>query len=455
MDIIGSIINEQKEYFASGKTLDVKLRLKYLKAFKTAIKQRESDICTALNADLNKSASESYMVEIGMVLEDLSFCIKHLKKWVKPKRRSSPLAQFPSKSYMLPSPYGNTLIIAPWNYPFLLSIQPLVGAIAAGNTVILKPSRASAATSAIMKELIESVFPQGLAACLYGIDGVNNTILDHKFDYIFFTGGKEIGQKVYRAAAENLTPVTLELGGKSPVVVDETAKIDLAARRLVFGKLLNAGQTCIAPDYIIAHRSIADKLVENIKKYIGKLYPDALNCEYYGKIINERHYERVKKLITGNVVYGGGFDDATHKIEPTVIYPATADDPAMQEEIFGPVFPVLTYTDKNEIFDIINKHPTPLAFYLFTGKKKNEKYILPRVMFGGGCVNDVIMHIATSKMPFGGVGSSGIGSYHGLKSFETFSHYKSILKKSNTIDLPIRYTPYSKLKDKLVHFFMK
>ena len=453
--MIESIIETQRKYFDDGKTLDVRTRLSYLKALKKAIVANESKIAAALKTDLGKSPSESYMTEIGMVLEDLSCHIKHLKKWAKPKRRRSPLAQFPSKSYILPSPYGNTLIISPWNYPFLLSMQPLVGAIGAGNTALLKPSRASAATSTVMKELIESVFPQGLAACVYGTDGINDEILTYKFDYVFFTGGKDVGKKVYEAASKNLTPVTLELGGKSPVVIDKTAKIDLAAKRVVFGKFLNVGQTCVAPDYVIAHESVADKFVQCLKKYIAKFYPDALGNDSYGKIISARHYDRVKNLIGGNIACGGNFDDEKRKIEPTVIYPATIDDPAMQEEIFGPVLPVLTYSTEEQLLEIISKHPTPLAFYLFTSKKKTEKRLLPRVAFGGGCVNDTIIHIASTYIPFGGVGGSGIGSYHGAKSFETFSHMKSVLKKSNTIDLPIRYTPYSKGKDKMIRFFMK
>lgn len=453
--MIEQIISTQRKYFDDGYTLNVNTRLNYLKAFKKAIAEFEPKICAALKADLGKSASESYMSEIGMVLEDLSCHIKHLKSWAKPKRKKTPLAQFPAKSYVLPSPYGNVLIISPWNYPFLLSIQPLVGAIAAGNTVLLKPSRASANTSAVMKELIEAVFPQELAACVYGTDGINEEILEHKFDYVFFTGGKEVGKKVYAAAAKNLTPVTLELGGKSPVIVDKSAKIDLAARRIVFGKFLNVGQTCVAPDYIVAHTSVADKLVESIKKYIAIQYPDALKSDAYGKMISERHYDRVKKLICGNVACGGGFDDNTHKIEPTVIYPATVNDPAMQEEIFGPVLPVLTYTAEQELLDIISRNPTPLAFYLFTTNKRAEKTLLNQFAFGGGCVNDTIMHIASSHIPFGGVGGSGIGCYHGENSFKTFSHFKSIIKNSNALDLPIRYAPYTKGKDKLIRFFMK
>lgn len=456
--MIEEIVNEQRAYFKSGKTLDVKTRLFHLKNLKAAIKAHESEINSALLSDLGKSPSESYMTEIGMTLGELSHVIGHLKKWAKPIRRRSPLAQYPSKSYILPSPYGNTLVISPWNYPFLLSIQPAIGAIAAGNTVIIKPSRASAATSAVLRKIVESTLPAGLCSVLFGDNcekDVNERILEYKFDYVFFTGGAEVGRKVYAKASESLTPVTLELGGKSPVIVDETAKIDLAARRIVFGKLLNAGQTCIAPDYVIAHKSVADKLVSCIKKYIDKMYSGGIRCKHFGKIISERHYNRVKNLLSGNIYCGGGFDDDERKIEPTVIYPASLDIPAMQEEIFGPVLPVLTYSDEREIFDIIAEHPTPLAMYLFTTNKKTEKRLTSKIMFGGGCVNDTIVHIATSYIPFGGVGTSGTGSYHGKASFETFSHFKSVLKKSNKLDLPLRYSPYSDKKDKLVKFFMK
>lgn len=453
--MIENIIEAQRKYFQTHKTLDVKTRLAYLKKLKATIIANEDDIAAALKADLGKSKNESYMAEIGMVLEDLGNHIKHLKKWAKPKRRRSPLAQFPSKSYILPSPRGNVLIISPWNYPFLLSMQPLVGAIAAGNTVVLKSSRSSAATSAAMKRIIEKVFPPELVVSVYGDDGINAEVLTYKFDYIFFTGGKEVGQKVYEAASKFLTPVTLELGGKSPAVVDGTAKIDLAAKRIVFGKFLNVGQTCVAPDYVIAHESIADKLAESLKKYITKLYPNALSNDDYGKIISERHYERVKGLISGNVYCGGGFDDAARKIEPTVLYPASMGDAAMRQEIFGPVLPVLTYSTDEELADIISKNHEPLAFYLFTSKRKAEKTLLPRVAFGGGCVNDVVIHLASTQLPFGGFGGSGMGSYHGKKSFETFSHFKSILKKSNVVDLPFRYTPYTKGKDRLIRFFLK
>lgn len=452
---IEKTVKSQREYFDNGNTLDVKTRIAYLKKLKTAIKDNEILLAEALKADLGKSASEAYMCETGMVLEDLSHHIKRLKSWAKCKKRKTPLAQFPSKGYILPSPYGCTLILSPWNYPLLLSLQPLVGAVGAGNTVILKPSRFSENTSAAMKKIIESVFPPEYVYVAYEGEGLSQQLLSYKFDYIFFTGGARVGRSVYEAAAKNLTPVTLELGGKSPVIVDRTAKIDLAAKRVAFGKFLNVGQTCVAPDYVLVHESVADEFTQSLKKYIGKMFPDALKNESYGKIITQKHFERIKGLIGGNVFVGGGSDEKTRKIEPTVIYPAACDDAVMQEEIFGPVLPVIKFTDREEIFEIISKNPTPLALYLFTGKKSAERQILSRVAFGGGCVNDVVIHLACTSLPFGGVGSSGTGSYHGRKSFETFSHNKSVLKKSSLIDLPIRYAPYTKFKDRLIKFFMK
>lgn len=452
--MIENLVKKQREYFKSGKTLDVNMRVEYLKKLKAVIKRDQKKVANALYEDLGKSSTEAYMCEIGMVLEELSTHIKNVKSWAKREKKSSPLAQFPSKSFRLPSPYGNVLIISPWNYPFLLSLQPLIGAVGAGNTVLLKPSRASVSTSKIIKEIVEEVFPDAYVACVYEGDSLNEEILTYKFDYIFFTGGKSVGKTVYKSASENLTPVTLELGGKSPAVIDKTAKIELSAKRVAFGKFLNAGQTCVAPDYVIAHKDIADEFVACLKKQISVLYPDPLNNKDYGKIINARHFERVKNLLNANVVYGGKYDESARKIEPTVIFPASEHDEAMQEEIFGPVLPVLTYSTDEELLEIIERNPTPLAFYLFTRDNKLQKKILNSVQFGGGCVNDTVIHLA-SKLPFGGVGNSGIGSYHGEQSFYTFSHFKSVLKKSNSIDLPMRYSPYKKFHDKLIRFFMK
>lgn len=418
--MIEEIIKSQREYFDGGNTLNVNTRISYLKKLKAAIKQNEGALCDALRADLGKSASEAYMSEIGMVLEDLTHHIKHLKSWARCKKRKTPLAQFPSNGYLLPSPYGCTLILSPWNYPFLLSFQPLIGAVGAGNTVILKPSRFSEHTSAAMKSIVESVFPPEYVSVVYEGEGLSQQLLEYKFDYIFFTGGARVGKSVYEAAAKKLTPVTLELGGKSPVIIDKYAKVDLAAKRVAFGKFLNVGQTCVAPDYVLVHESVADKFCESLKKYVAQMFPDALNNDNYGKIITQKHFERLKGIIDGNIYLGGKTDGAARRIEPTVIYPASCDDKAMQEEIFGPILPVIKYFSESEIYEIIAKHPTPLALYLFTSKKSVEKRLLSRIAFGGGCVNDVVIHLACTSLPFGGVGNSGTGSYHGKKSFETF-----------------------------------
>lgn len=454
--MIEDILSKQKQFFESGRTLDVNFRLRYLKKLKAAIKLNESELSAALYTDLGKNRSEAYMTEIGMVLEDLSFIIKRLKKWVKPKKVSAPLAQFPSKCFTLPTPYGNTLIFSPWNYPFLLTVQPLIGAICAGNTAIVKPSKFSAATSAAIKKLLSETFPEEYVYTVYddGIDG--KSLTEYKFDYVFFTGSERVGKEIYLSAAKFLTPVTLELGGKSPAIVDKTAKLELAAKRIAFGKFLNAGQTCVAPDYVLVNESVAEKFVSELKKQIATLFPSALENNEYGKIITKKHFDRVKGLICNEkTVYGGKYDEGKLKIEPTVIYPATVDDGCMKEEIFGPVLPVIKYETYADMLEIIAKFRTPLALYLFTKNRENERKILNEISFGGGCVNDTVMHIASSRLPFGGVGGSGIGSYHGKKSFETFSHYKSILKKSNLIDLPVRYSPYSKRKDKIIKFFMK
>ncbi|MDE6660503.1 MAG: aldehyde dehydrogenase [Anaeroplasmataceae bacterium] len=453
---IKELIHKQKEFFEQGKTLSFKTRKNILKQLKNKIIQYEPKLYQAIYKDLGKSEIESFMCEIGLVLSDLSYQLKHLKGNMKKKHKKTPLAQFKGKSYIEPSPYGNTLIIAPWNYPILLALEPFVGAIAAGNTVILKPSEYSVETSAVLKDLIAEVFPEEYAAVVLGDAGVASELLENEFDYIFFTGGTNIGKKVALAASKYLTPMTLELGGKSPVIVDSSAKINLAAKRIVFGKFLNAGQTCVAPDYILVHKSKKEELVQALISWIQKLYPNSLENNSYVKIINERHFNRILNYInTGDkVIYGGKSSLDALKIEPTLLE-ASMDSPVMQDEIFGPVLPILTYETSQDLLNIINKHPNPLALYIFSTKKKNINWITTHIQFGGGCVNDTIIHLATNELPFGGVRQSGVGSYHGKKSFETFSHYKSILSKANWIDLPIRYTPYTKGKRKLIKFFMK
>ncbi|MDE7161833.1 MAG: aldehyde dehydrogenase [Anaeroplasmataceae bacterium] len=452
---IKDIVLKQKEFFESGKTLEYKTRKSYLLRLKEAIIEFQPKLYQAIYADLGKSETEAFMCEIGLALNDLKYQINHLKKNMKKRNKKTPLAQFKGKSWVQPSPYGNTLVISPWNYPILLAIEPFVGAIAAGNTVILKPSEFSVETSKVLAELIQKVFPEEYATVVLGDATVSASILENEFDYIFFTGGTKIGQKVAMAASKYLTPVTLELGGKSPVIVDSSAKINLAAKRIVFGKFLNAGQTCVAPDYVIVHEAVKSEFINAMKSWIQKLYPNALENASYVKMINERHFKRVVHYMEETtILYGGKSSAETLKIEPTLLE-CNEDSLVMQEEIFGPVLPILTYRTTEELLSIIRKHPNPLALYIFSTKKKAINTILSRIQFGGGCVNDTIIHLATNELPFGGVRQSGMGNYHGKRSFETFSHYKSILSKANWLDLPIRYTPYTSKKKKLIQFFMK
>ena len=450
------IIEEQKKYFASGKTLAYEARKNCLTKLRQEILRQEEAICEALKADLGKSATESYMSEIGMVLDDIRFQLKHLKRNMRNKRVKTPLAQFLAKSYVKPSPYGQVLVLAPWNYPFLLAIEPLVGAVASGNVVVLKPSEFAPQTALIMQKIIANVFLPEHATTILGEADVATQLVSLKWDYIFFTGGTKIGQLVYEAASHNLTPVTLELGGKSPVIVDQTANLKLAARRIVFGKFLNCGQTCVAPDYLLVQESVANQLINLLKDNIKLLYNEALTNKDYGNIINERQYKRpLGYLKDANIIFGGKVDASTRKIEPTLLFPVDSNSSVMKEEIFGPILPIITYQHEEEIYSIVAKSPTPLALYLFSTNKKMIREITTKISFGGGCINDTIIHLATSYMPFGGVGNSGIGSYHGNKSFATFTHFKSIVNKSNLLDLPIRYTPYTKLKTKMIKMFLK
>ena len=451
------IIERQRTYFKSGKTLDVKHRLKLLKALHTAIKNNLDIIHDGLKKDLGKSESESYMCETGLALSELAYMIKNLKRFASHERVKTPLAQFKSKSYRLPSPYGTVLVMSPWNYPFLLSIDPLVGAVAAGNTAVLKLSEYSPNTSEAIKKVIESVFPSEHVAVIFGSREENEVLINSKFDYIFFTGSKTVGKVVYEKAAEHLTPVTLELGGKSPCIVDETAKISLAAKRIVFGKFLNAGQTCVAPDYILCAENVHDKLVAEIKKQIVQQFRENPNENpNYGKIITEKHFKRVFGLIDeSKVVHGGKSDSVALKIEPTVLDGVEFSDAVMQEEIFGPVLPVITYKDDSEVINYISENDAPLALYIFSSDKKRIKSFTTKLGFGGGCINDVIIHLATPYMPFGGFGASGMGAYHGKATFDTFTHYKSIVKKSTVIDLPMRYQPFKKVYNKLVKWFLR
>ena len=453
---LSQIVKEQKEYFASGKTLSYKFRKKQLTALYAAIKANLNDIHDSLKKDLGKSATESYMCETGLVLSEISYMLKRLKKFCKCKRVKTPLSQAVSKSYRLPSPYGTVLILSPWNYPFLLALDPLVDALAAGNTAILKISSSSPNVNEAIKKVIESVFPREYVAVVYGASA-NEMLWREKYDYVFFTGSKRVGQMVYEKAAANLTPVTLELGGKSPCIVDKSANIKLAAKRIVWGKFLNLGQTCVAPDYILCEEAVQEKLIAEIKKQIVKqLGQNPLENPDYARIVNEKHFNRSLGLIyKDKLVHGGTSDAASLKIEPTVLDGVTPGDAVMGEEIFGPVLPVMTFKDRSEVFAYVSSHDSPLALYVFSSDKKFIKAATRGLGFGGGCVNDVVIHLATSAMPFGGFGASGMGGYHGKVGFETFTHYKSIVDKKTFIDLPMRYQPYKKTNVKLIKLFLR
>ena len=454
---IKDILQQQNHFFSSGKTIQAEFRLKQLESLKEAMIRHEADLAAALKADLGKSRMESYMCEIGLTLSELTWMQKHLRSLMRSKRVSTPAAQFAAKSFRSPSPYGTVLIMSPWNYPVLLTLDPLIDAIAAGNTAVVKPSAYAPCTFDVMKTMIEECFPAHYVAVVDGGRAENQALLQQRFDMIFFTGGKTVGREVLRHAAEYLTPVTLELGGKSPCIVDSTAKIRLAAKRIVFGKYLNCGQTCVAPDYILCDKRIRDELITAILAEIEKQFgKEPLKNPNYGKIINEKHFERILGLINREkLVYGGQSEPELLRIAPTVLNNITWDDAVMGEEIFGPLLPILTFDTLNEALDTVESHPHPLALYFFSEDKAAQKKVLDTCRFGGGCINDTIIHLATSDMPFGGVGESGMGSYHGRVGFETFSHYRSIVDKKTWMDLPIRYQKYTGLKEKMMRMFLK
>ena len=454
---IRQIVENQRTYFYTGATLPLSHRIEALKKIQSYILTHEAEIGKAIRKDLGKSDFESYMCETGLVLSEITYMLKHIRSFAKEKNVLTPLAQFHSRSFKKPSPYGVALIMSPWNYPFLLTIDPLIDALAAGNTVVLKPSAYSPYTSAIIQSMIEECFDTRYVAVITGGRAENTCLLNEHFDYIFFTGSQTVGKEVMRHAAAQLTPVTLELGGKSPCIVEESANIKLAARRIVFGKYLNCGQTCVAPDYIYCDRKIKDQLLAEIKHQIKRQFrSEPPTNKNYGKIINEKHFDRITKLIdSSKVVFGGKCDRTTLKIEPTVMDHVTFDDAVMQEEIFGPILPILTYDSLDQAIHKINSMPHPLALYVFTSDKTAARKVTARCGFGGGCINDTIIHLATSEMGFGGFGESGMGSYHGKDGFRTFSHYKSIVDKKTWLDLPMRYQPYRKINEKLIHLFLK
>jgi len=455
---IDEIIMKQKMFFASGKTLDIKFRVEMLKKLYNAVKNNEKAINDALKADLGKSDFEGFMCETGLSLTEISYMIKHIKKFSKRKIACTPVAQFASVSFEKPSPYGNVLIMSPWNYPFLLTIEPLADAIAAGNTAVVKPSAYSPETGKIVEKIIGECFSPEFVAVVTGGRKENAELLDKAFDMVFFTGSQNVGKEVLRRCAERLTPAVLELGGKSPCIIDSSAKIKLAAKRIVFGKYLNCGQTCVAPDYILCHKSVKNEFIKEVKKQITAQYGESpLQNPDYGKIINEKHFDRIMGLIDKEkIVHGGKADRTRLQIEPTVMDNVSFEDPVMGEEIFGPVMPVITYDSFEDVFDILKGRQKPLALYIFSQDKKHIDGVMNRVSFGGGCVNDVIIHLATSEMGFGGVGESGMGAYHGKVGFDAFSHTKSIVDKKTFIDLPMRYQPYNRSKyGRLIRMFLR
>ncbi len=455
---IDQILESQRTFFQSGDTISVDFRKKMLKKLYTAITKYENEIKYALKEDLGKSDYEAFMCEIGLTLTEITYMLRHITKFTKKHRVKTPLAQFHSVSFQKSSPYGNVLIMSPWNYPFLLTMEPLVDAIAAGNTVILKPSAYSPATSAIVKKIITECFPPNYVAVITGGRKENSELLEKKFDMIFFTGSQSVGKEVLLHAAPHLTPVVLELGGKSPCIIDESADIPLAAKRIVFGKFLNCGQTCVAPDYILCHSKVKEKLLKELTLQIQLQYgTEPLKYADYGHIINKKHFDRLLGLIDQKkIVIGGNYQENTLQIAPTILTDVTWEDSVMQEEIFGPILPILIYDDFESLYPMLANKPKPLAFYLFSSDKERIDQTLSRLSFGGGCINDVIIHLATSEMPFGGVGESGMGGYHGKTGFEAFSHTKSIVDKKTWLDLPMRYHPYKRnYYEKILRLFLR
>jgi len=444
MEEIKNILEGQKSFFDSGRTREVAFRAAQLDTLHRVIRGNQNDILNALKQDLSKSAYEGYLTEVGIVLDEIRHVAKHLAKWAKPGRVRTGLFQFPGASYIYPEPYGIALIISPWNYPLQLVVGPLIGSMAAGNCSMVKPSEFAPATARVFSEVIGKNFDRNFIAVIEGDAQVSRALLDEKFDYIFFTGSVNIGKVVMAAAARNLTPVTLELGGKSPCIVDRDADSATAARRIVSGKFINAGQTCIAPDYLLVHSSLKAELVERMRTCLRQFYgPDPRQSPDYSRIINERHFLRLEKLIQqGKIIAGGEADRQALYMAPTILDEITWDDPIMQQEIFGPILPVLAFDDLAEMIPRIKSLPKPLALYLFSNNKRHCEKIIRDIPFGGGCINDTLLHFTNPHLPFGGIGSSGIGSYHGKKSFDTFSHRKSIFRKYFRFEAPLRYPPY-------------
>lgn len=458
MEDINLIFKNQKEFFESGKTINVDYRIKNLKKLNDIIKKNEDKILNELKKDLGKSNFEGYLTEVGILYDDINFHIKNVKKWSSEEKRKSPIVYYPSKSYIYKEPYGVTLIIGPFNYPFQLVIAPLIGAISAGNTAIIKPSENSRNIALLLEKLINENFPEGYLRVVNPLGGKETVslLLDKPFDYIFFTGSVRVGKLVMQKAAQHLTPVTLELGGKSPCIVDSDAKLKLAAKRIVWGKFLNAGQTCVAPDYLCVHKSVKDELLKLIINEIRVQFGENVrNSEDYPRIVNKSSLERLSGYLNdGKIYYGGNIDEDNLYMEPTLIIKPDLNSPLMSDEIFGPILPILVYEDLDNVIKFINHREKPLALYYFSESKKKIKYVLTSTTSGGVTINDTIIHVANPNLPFGGVGNSGVGKYHGKESFETFTHNKSVMKRGTFIEFNIRFAPY-KNKLNLVKRIMK
>ncbi|MGL4369305.1 MAG: aldehyde dehydrogenase [Spirochaetota bacterium] len=444
MTAIQETISLQKKYFLTDATKDIPFRIRQLKKLKSAVKANETRILDALKDDLGKSATEAYMTEIGIVYAEIDHQIKGIKKWGSPRRVRNNLINMDARCYINPEPFGVVLIMAPWNYPFQLVMAPLAGAIAAGNCAVIKPADYSQKTSEVMRDIIEAAFSPEYISVFLGNRAVNQALLEERYDLICFTGSPSLGKYVMEKASRFLTPVILELGGKSPCIIDADADIRIAARRLAFGKFTNAGQTCISPDYVYVHKSVKDKLIEALKSELKNFFGD--NPEEspdFGRIINDRQYGRLKALLsTGTAVLGGTCNDAKRYIAPTIFDNVHVDDPIMQEEIFGPILPIMTFSGIDEVVRFVNSREKPLALYYFSQNRKKQREITRRTTSGGMCINDTLMHITNPHLPFGGVGNSGMGRYHGKFSFDTFSNLRAVVARGTLIDFPVRYAPF-------------
>ncbi len=450
------IIRGQRKFLSTGKTSSIRYRIAMLKKLRSLIIEYEQEIIKALWDDFHKPEFEVIATESRFVLKELNYTIRKLRKWSRPRRVRTPIIHFLSHSYVMPQPYGQVLLMSPWNFPFQLAFLPLVGALGAGNCVIMKVSRQVPNTSRVMERIL-SHMPRELVSIIDGDHSVSDYLLEQKFDYIFFTGSPSVGKHIMRKAAENLTPVSLELGGKNPCVVASDARIDFAARRIAWGKFINCGQTCVSPDYLLIDSSIKDKFIELIKAEIEKFYgADPEHSDDFARMINEQNVKRISGLLQkGKVIKGGIRDPSSHYVAPTILDDVKPEDPVMQEEIFGPVLPVVTFKKFEEVYTIIENNPKPLATYLFTENSRLVKEFLKRTQSGNASVNDTVMQIASPYLPYGGVGTSGVGRYHGKMSFETFSNMRSVMVKSNLLDIWLRYPPYSRVKTKIVRFLMR